>query len=113
MVVSIVGAASAARGQDAERGKEVFLKCVACHPLDSKNSLGPNLRGVLGRKAGSVEGFRYSRAMKNADIVWDEKTLDAFLDDPQKVVPGTTMPFSGIPDPRERADLIAYLATLK
>src|SRR4030088_759638 len=99
ILMSIVGAivpASPARGQDAEKGKEAFVKCVACHPLDNKNSLGPSLRGIVGRKAGSVEGFRYSRAMKNANIVWDEKTLDAFLDEPQKVVPGTTMPFSGI-----------------
>ena len=116
MLMSIAGAivpAPPAQGQDAEKGKEAFAKCVACHPQDGKNSLGPSLHGVVGRKAGSVEGYRYSRAMKNANIVWDEKALDAFLDNPQKVVPGTTMPFSGIANPRERADLIAYLETLK
>jgi cytochrome c len=115
-IISIVGAiapASPTWGQDAERGKAAFAKCAACHSLDGKNSLGPDLHGVVGRKAGSVEGFRYSRAMKNATIVWDEKTLDTFLDDPQKVAPGTTMPFSGIANARERADLVAYLETLK
>ena len=115
-LISIVGAivpASPAWGQDVEKGKAAFAKCVACHPLDGKNSLGPSLHGIVGRKAGSVEGFRYSRAMKNANIVCDEKTLNSFLDDPQKVVPGTTMPFSGIADSKERADLIAYLETLK
>lgn len=60
-----------------------------------------------------ASGFRYSNAMKRANITWDEKTLDAYLDDPQKVVPGSVMPFSGIADAQERADLIAYLKTLK
>src|SRR4030081_885292 len=84
ILMSIVGAivpASPARGQDAEKGKEAFVKCVACHPLDGKNSLGPSLHGVVGRKAGSVEGFHSSRAMKNADIVWEKKTLYVFMNE--------------------------------
>jgi cytochrome c len=60
-----------------------------------------------------MAGFRYSRAMKNSNIVWDEKSLDAFIAAPQKALPGTTMPFSGLPDQQERVDLIAYLETLK
>ena len=66
-----------------------------------------------GRHAGSVAGFRYSEAMKNSNIVWDEKSLDAYIMAPQKALPGTTMPFAGIPDQEERNDLIAYLETLK
>ncbi len=75
--------------------------------------MGPRLGGVLDRPAGTIEGFRYSRAMKNSKIVWDEKSLDAYLAEPQKLVPGNLMPFSGIADPQKRSDLIAYLGTLK
>jgi len=69
--------------------------------------------GVVGRSAGAIPAFRYSPAMRNAKIVWDEKTLDAYLADPQKVIPGNAMPFAGIPDRRERAHVIEYLKTLK
>jgi cytochrome c len=78
-----------------------------------KNSIGPRLAGFIGRVSGSVEGFRYSRAMKNAGIFWDAKTLNAYLSEPQKVVPGNVMPFSGISDAQKRADIIAYLSSLK
>ena len=71
------------------------------------------LLGVIGRHAGSVPGFSYSQAMKNSNIVWDAKSLDAFIMAPQKALPGTTMAFAGIPDQEERNDLIAYLETLK
>ena len=64
------------------------------------------------RKAGSVSGFNYSRAMKQANIVWDEQTLAKFIADPQTAVPGNHMPFSGVPDPTQRADLVAYLKSL-
>ena len=97
---------------DIEKGKRAFAKCQVCHSIDGKNLLGPTLKGIIGRPAGSVEGFRYSRALKNAKIIWDEKTLDAYIDNPQQVAPGTTMPFSGIADPGERADVIAYLRSL-
>lgn len=98
--------------QDSERGRAVFAACAPCH-LSDKNSIGPRLGGVIGRVSGSVEGFRYSRAMKNAAIVWDAKTLDAYLSEPQKVVPGNVMPFSGVEDAQKRADIIAYLSSLK
>ena len=91
-------------------GKQAFAACAPCHAPD-QNGVGPKLGGVLNRTAGSVEGFRYSRAMKNAGIVWDEKTLDAYLAEPQKSVPGNLMPFSGIADAQQRRDLIAYLAS--
>ena len=98
--------------QDAEMGKQVFAACAPCHDPD-QNGVGPKIGGVLNRPAGSVEGFRYSRAMRNSKIVWDEKSLDAYLTEPQKLVPGNLMPFSGVAEPRKRSDLIAYLGTLK
>lgn len=98
--------------QDAEMGKQAFAACAPCHAPDA-NGVGPKLGGVLNRPAGSVEGFRYSRAMKNSKITWDEKSLDAYLAEPQKLVPGNVMPFSGIAEAQKRSDLIAYLATLK
>ena len=100
------------RAQDVEIGKQVFAACAPCHAPD-QNGVGPKLGGVLNRPAGSVEGFRYSRAMKNSRIVWDEKSLDVYLTEPQKLVPGNLMPFSGIADARKRGDLIAYLGTLR
>ena len=98
--------------QDAEMGKQAFAACAPCHAPD-QNGVGPKISGVLNRPAGSVEGFRYSRAMKNSRIIWDEKSLDVYLAEPQKLVPGNLMPFSGIADARKRSDLIAYLGTLK
>jgi cytochrome c len=81
--------------------------------IDGSNGVGPSLQGINGRKAGSFAGFLYSRAMKNAGHAWDAKSLDAYLADPQKAVPGNLMPYSGVTDAKQRADLIAYLATLK
>lgn len=99
--------------QDAEHGKTVFKACAACHATDHDNRVGPGLGGLIGRKAGTVPGFRYSNAMKNSDIVWDAITLDAYLESPQKVVPGNRMPYAGLTNPTDRTDLVAYLATLK
>jgi len=104
--------AGTARAQDAEAGKQVFAACAPCHASD-QNGVGPKLGGILNRPAASIEGFRYSRAMKNSKIVWDEKSLDAYLAEPQKLVPGNVMPFSGIAEAQKRSDLIAYLGTLK
>ncbi len=81
---------------------------MACHAL-AENRIGPEHCGLFGRHAGRVRGFNYSPAMRRSRFVWNEKTLDRFLADPQKVMPGTAMVFSGVPDPRERADLIAWL----
>src|SRR5262245_43511270 len=99
-----------AHAQDA--GKSAFQQCAACHAADDANGVGPGLKGLVGRKSGAHEGFRYSRAMKGAGITWDEKSLDAFLADPQKAVPGNQMPFAGLADARQRAELIAYLKSL-
>lgn len=99
--------------QDAEHGKNVFKACAACHETDHANRVGPGLEGIIGRTAGTVPGFRYSNAMKKSGIVWDTKILDAYLESPQKVVPGNRMPYAGLNNPMDRADLVAYLATLK
>jgi len=104
---------TSAIAQDAAAGKEAYAQCAVCHSIDGTNGVGPSLQGVVGRKAGAFAGFRYSRAMKGADIAWDDKLLDAYLADPQKTVPGNVMPFSGIADAKQRADLVAYLKTLK
>jgi cytochrome c len=102
-----------AGAQDAAAGKQVFTQCSVCHSVDGSNGVGPTLKGIVGSKAGEVPGFRFSRAMKGSNITWDDKTLSDFLTDPQKVIPGNVMPFSGLADAKQRADVIAYLKTLK
>lgn len=99
--------------QDADHGKSVFAACAACHAPDHAIRVGPGLEGIVGRKAGTVPGFRYSNAMKNSGIVWDDKSLNAYLEAPQKAVPGNRMPYPGLKDATDRADLVGYLATLK
>lgn len=95
---------------DAAAGSQVFRKCQACHSLQpGKNGVGPSLAGILGKKAASIEGYNYSQAMKASGLTWDEKTLDAYLTDPQKVVPGNKMPFPGLKTENERNRLLTYL----
>jgi cytochrome c len=113
MFVLAIGIASPALAQDAAHGKIVFQACTACHATDRTNHVGPGLAGIIGRKAGTAPGFRYSRAMKRSGIVWDKKALNAYLETPQKVVPGNRMPFAGLKDAQDRADVIAYLSTFK
>lgn len=98
----------ASRPGDAMRGEAVYSRCLACHAL-AYDRTGPHHCGLLGRKAGSVPDFSYTEAMKNAGIIWTETSLDAFLKAPLQAIPGTSMGYAGIPDPQERADLIAYL----
>ena len=102
-----------AHAQDAAAGGMAFMQCGDCHSPTASDGVGPGLKGVFGRKAGSKQGFIYSPAMKKSTVVWDDKTLDAFLKDPRAVVPGTTMAYGGDDDAKERADLVAYLKTLK
>jgi cytochrome c len=98
-----------AAGDPAE-GEKVFRKCKACHVVDSdKNRLGPTLHGVFGRTSGSVEGFKYSQAMQDAGITWDEATIDEYLADPKGYIPKNKMAFRGLAKEEERADVIAYL----
>lgn len=102
-----------AGAQDAASGKQVFAQCSVCHSVDGSNGAGPTLQGIVGSKAGTVPSFRFSRAMKSSNIIWDDTTLNAFIADPQKVIPGNVMPFSGLADAKQRADVIAYFKTLK
>jgi cytochrome c len=113
MLVFAATTANPGYAQDTEHGKTVFKACAACHATDHANRVGPGLGGIIGRKAGTVPGFRYSNAMKKSGIVWDAKIVDAYLESPQKVVPGNRMPYAGLKDPTDRADLVGYLATLK
>lgn len=96
---------------DVEKGAQVFRHCAACHSLEPDRHLtGPSLAGVWGRKAGTAAGFgRYSEALKQAGITWDEKTLEAWLKNPQALIPGNQMIFAGIKHDAARQDLIAYL----
>ena len=93
---------------DPRNGEQIYARCMACHSL-TENRIGPRHCGVFGRRAGTVPGFDYSPAMRHAKIVWSEKTLNGFLTDPMKYMPGTAMVFSGVPDPKERVDVIAWL----
>lgn len=95
---------------DAKKGKRVYNKCKSCHSLDKpKNKIGPHLVGIFGRKAGSVEGYKYSSAMKKSGIVWDEKTMEAYITKPKKFLPGNKMTFAGLKKAKQRADVIAYI----
>lgn len=93
---------------DVKNGEALYGRCVACHAL-ANDRTGPRHCGLIGRKAGSVKEFEYSAAMKHSKIVWTTKTLDKFLTNPLKMMPGTSMGYAGITDPKERRDLIAYL----
>ena len=114
VATAVAAAIAPARADgDPEAGKNVFKKCHACHNIGegAKNSVGPELNGVVGRPAGSVEGYNYSEANKGSGITWDVATLDVYLKDPKAKVPGTKMAFPGLPNDKDRADVIAYLGT--
>ncbi len=107
-------ASTAAFAADVEAGGKVFkAQCTACHAIvEHKKLIGPSLYGVVGRKAGT-EDYPYSEANKNSGLVWDEATLDKYLTSPKTVVPGTKMTYAGLKNDEQRANLIAYLATVK
>jgi cytochrome c len=100
---------------DAKAGAQVFKRCAVCHTNDKGggDGLGPNLFGVVGRKAATHPGFAYSAPLKKSGIVWDEATLSKWAAGPARVVPGTKMMFAGITSKKQQADVAAYLATLK
>jgi cytochrome c len=107
---------AAAADGDAKDGAEVFKKCRACHDVgpDAKNKVGPELNGVVGRKAGTGNGFNYSEANKAAGakgLVWSEDVLMRYLENPLSFMPGTKMAFAGLKDEQDRRDVIAYLKT--
>jgi nitrite reductase (NO-forming) len=111
MSQAMPGMGGAPTGGDPVAGRLVFRKCQACHSLDpGKDILGPSLARIIGRKSGSEPNYSYSPAMKAANLVWDGKTLDSYLADPQRIVPGNKMPFPGLKTDQDRADVIAFLA---
>ena len=110
IAVTAGGALAQPAAGDPAKGQKVFVRCQACHVVNQPtNRVGPSLQGLIGRKAGSVEGFKYSDANKNSGVTWDEATLDQYLTDPKAYMPGNKMAFPGLKKPDERADVIAYL----
>jgi cytochrome c len=100
-----------ALAQSVEAGERVFAQCRACHQVgeNAKNLVGPQLNGMFGRKSGTIEGYTYTEANKNANITWDEKSFTDYITDPKGRIPGTKMAFAGIKNPQQITDLVAYL----
>ena len=111
IAVALVLSPVAAQAQDAAEGENVFKKCRACHQVGetAKNVVGPQLNGLFGRKAGTVEGFNYSEVNKTSGVVWDDKIFANYIKDPRAAMPGNKMAFGGIKDEKEVADLTAYI----
>jgi cytochrome c len=108
MTLLLAGAAQA--DGDPARGEARFQECAACHRLEAgANEVGPSLHGVFMRKAGELQDFRYSPAMKRSGIIWTAETLDKYIADPQALIPANRMPYAGMATAGDRADLIAYL----
>ncbi len=110
--------AGAASAGDVAKGEKVFKRCKACHKVeDGKNGVGPHLFGIVGRAVATVDGYKYSKGMteyaSGDGVVWDAARLDAYLTKPKAEVKGTKMAFAGLKKEAQRADLIAYLETLK
>ena len=110
ILLTLFATAQASADGDAGRGTTLFTRCTSCHAVTEQNKVGPHLSGVFGRTAGTVAGAKYSKAMTASGMTWDEQTLDAFLTEPTRVLPGTTMS-ARLPNPQDRADIIAYLKT--
>ncbi|MBN9598262.1 MAG: cytochrome c family protein [Afipia sp.] len=111
-LLAVVGTGvSQAQAQDAAAGEKVFAVCKACHQVGetAKNSVGPELNGVIGRKAGEAPGYNYSAANKNSGLTWDEATFREYIKDPKAKVPGTKMVYAGLKDEKKIDDLIAFL----
>ena len=99
-----------ALAQDAAKGEKVYKKCKACHSLEAgKRKVGPSLNGIFGRTAGTLDGFKYSKAMVESGIVWDAETISAYMADPKGYIPKNRMAFPGLKKEADRANLIAYL----
>jgi cytochrome c len=111
VVALIIASGLSAQAADPVAGERIFKRCLACHMVgeDAKPRVGPVLNGLIGRKAGTYEGFKYTEANRNSGIVWDEATLTEYLRNPRVKIPGTSMAFPGIKKDEEIADLIAYL----
>jgi cytochrome c len=116
--IAIAAGAAPASAQDAAKGQLVFNRCRACHAIGpgARNKAGPQLNGIVGKKAASVPGFNYSEAMKTAagnGLVWTEASLSSYLEAPDVFLPGGVMAYSGVKDSADRKDLIAFLKTQK
>lgn len=94
-----------------KRGRLLFIQCRACHEVKAAQpaKVGPSLHGLIGAKSGQVAGFTYSAALRNANLTWDQPTLDRWLERPGAVVPGNSMAFAGVANPKDRAALLTYL----
>ncbi len=114
LLLAILVGSVGARAQDAGNGKALFASiCAACHTAKpNRNLIGPSLFGVVNRPSGHVPGFRYSDANRRSGLTWNVSTLDIYLTAPRKLVPGTLMTYPGLKNAKQRADVIAYLATL-
>ncbi|KAA2213511.1 c-type cytochrome [Teichococcus oryzae] len=114
LLYSLPGQAQDTAGS-AEAGRTIFNRqCQVCHAVqEGQNKVGPSLAGIVGRKSAEAPKFNYSPAMKGADKTWDAETLDAYLADPRGYIPGSRMIYAGLKDAKQRADVIAYLGTLK
>ena len=115
LLLAPLGGAGAAHAANAAAGRQVFhAQCAICHSdKPGVNKIGPSLYGVVGRHTGAEPGYSYSVANKNSNLVWTPAELDLYLNHPQKIVPGTKMPYSGLHNATKRANLIAFLETLK
>ena len=116
LLVVLVGPVHANNSKDVERGADLWSRCKGCHAIGigARNKAGPQLNGLFGRAAASIEGFRYSKSLQRAGadgMIWDVRTLDAYLENPKSLVSGTRMVFPGLNDAGERRDLLAYLKT--
>lgn len=111
MLVAVLAASLPASAQDAAAGERVFGQCRACHQVGetARNVIGPQLNGLFGRKAGSVEGYAYSPANKASDITWDEANFRTYIKDPRGQMPGTKMVYAGLKEDARITDLVAYL----
>jgi cytochrome c len=107
---SLLLATAAHADGNAAHGEALFKECAACHKLQAgANEVGPSLHGIFTRKAGDLGDFRYSPAMKRSGVTWTPETLDKYIADPQAFIPANRMPFAGMSNASDRADLIAYL----
>ncbi len=114
IALATAGAALAQDAHEAEEGQKIFKRvCFTCHTSEAgKNKVGPSLFGVVGRKSATAPGFAYSNAMKEANLTWNEETIDKYITDPKALVPGNKMAYAGVKKAEERKEIIAYLKTL-
>ena len=108
IILSVLMLISVAHADAKVSGEKVFKRCKSCHSF-TKTKIGPPLGNIFGKKAGSVNGFKYSKEMKNSDIVWNDCSLDSFLKKPRKYIKGTKMRFIGLKKKSDRDALIKYL----